>query len=286
MGTQLDTQPQIFKNNVVVGSPAGGPAVYGLTVYGDISASGTIYGTGGGGGGGGGGGALAANNILGTGTDTYTLTNYSDETASNYIAFIGGVAQQPGIDFTISGNAIVFNSPVGVGIEILVYAVMNILIIPNSSIRSGTAVTLTNQTLVEFTGIPSGIKRITLIISRVSTNGNSIPLIRIGNGSVATSGYAGSASSMGTVVDTGNYTTGFFWSTVHASSSIYHGLFTLTNTTGNIWTCTGGVGASNTLGNSLTYGTITLTSSLDRVRLTTVNGINQFDAGTVNIMWE
>ena len=85
MGTQLNTQPQTFKNNVVVGSPAGGPAVYGLTVYGDISASGTIYGYGGGGGGGGSGSSgLLLNLLVGTGSDTYTLTNYSDETPAKY----------------------------------------------------------------------------------------------------------------------------------------------------------------------------------------------------------
>ena len=53
MGTELNTQLQIIKNNVVVGLPAGNPAVYGLTVYGDISASGTVYGNGGVGSGGG-----------------------------------------------------------------------------------------------------------------------------------------------------------------------------------------------------------------------------------------
>jgi hypothetical protein len=33
-------------------------------------------------------------------------------------------------------------------------------------------------------------------------------------------------------------------------------------------------------------GTVTLSGTLDRVRITTVNGTDTFDAGTVNILYE
>jgi len=42
---------------------------------------------------------------------------------------------------------------------------------------SGTAITLTNQTAPEFTGIPSWAKRITLTFSSVSTNGTATQLL-------------------------------------------------------------------------------------------------------------
>lgn len=42
----------------------------------------------------------------------------------------------------------------------------------------------------------------------------------------------------------------------------------------------------NTQGSSVGGGNITLSGALDRVRITTVNGTDTFDAGSVNIMYE
>jgi hypothetical protein len=62
----------------------------------------------------------------------------------------------------------------------------------NSAITAGTAVASTSGTSIDFTSIPSWVKRITVMIAGVSTNGSSIIQIQLGDsGGVETSGYTG-----------------------------------------------------------------------------------------------
>ena len=49
---------------------------------------------------------------------------------------------------------------------------------------SGTAVASTSGTSIDFTGIPSWVKRITVMFNGVSTSGTSFKQIQIGSGSV------------------------------------------------------------------------------------------------------
>lgn len=53
-----------------------------------------------------------------------------------------------------------------------------------TSITRATAVATTSGTSVDFTGIPSTVKRIHLILSQTSTNGASEFIVRIGSGSL------------------------------------------------------------------------------------------------------
>jgi microcystin-dependent protein len=69
---------------------------------------------------------IIPNILVGNGGTTYTLTDYTNDTASNYLVFVGGVAQRPVTDFTISGSSIIFGSSIASGVQILVYAVINI----------------------------------------------------------------------------------------------------------------------------------------------------------------
>jgi len=46
-------------------------------------------------------------------------------------------------------------------------------------------------TSVDYTGIPAGVKRITVILSGVSTNGSADHLFQLGAGSIAAAGYLG-----------------------------------------------------------------------------------------------
>ena len=154
---------------------------------------------------------------------------------------------------------------------------------------SATAVTASG-TSVDFTGIPSWVKRITVMFSGVSTNGTSPPQIQIGSGSVSNTGYACSNSvianasaitvlftnGFGIGVNTGN------WS----SASTVSGVFVIDLVGSNIWCCSGSVGTTNAAATFFTNGSITLGGSLDRVRIPTVNGTDTFDAGTINIMYE
>jgi len=142
---------------------------------------------------------------------------------------------------------------------------------------------------VDFTGIPSWVKRVTVMLNNVSTNGVSPPLIQIGSGSVTSSGYLGVAVSMATAagISGSNATTGFQISSILAANVI-HGIMTINlvdSATFN-YTASFSGGCTSPVNALVSSGSVTLTGLLDRVRITTVGGANTFDAGTINIMYE
>lgn len=157
----------------------------------------------------------------------------------------------------------------------------------NGAIVSGTSVSA-SSTSVDFTGIPSWVKRITVMFNGVSTNGTSIPLIQIGSGSIVTSSYFSNAgyAANGAASSVATFTSGFGTTGSSAAAATYFGTATITALGGNVWifswsgtqgsnTFCGGGGASSAL-----------SGTLDRVRITTVNGTDTFDAGTINILYE
>lgn len=160
----------------------------------------------------------------------------------------------------------------------------------NGALVSGTAVASTSGTSIDFTGIPSWVKRITVMFQVVSTNGTSAPLIQIGSGSVTTSGYTSSGAFAGATNSAGGvaYTTGFGIPSGSASS-VLSGHAVLTALTSTVWICSFnfGVNVSGTV-YVMSGGGISsaLSGALDRVRITTVNGTDTFDAGSINILYE
>jgi hypothetical protein len=158
----------------------------------------------------------------------------------------------------------------------------------NSVNTLGTAVASTSGTSIDFTGIPSWVKRITVMLSGVSTSSTSNPQIQLGAGSVTTSGYLGTGSNFASGVATSNYTTGFgIWASANwLAANVVSGGLVITNITGNTWVAFGSWGISNSNGVGTTAGNIALSGTLDRVRITTVNGTDTFDAGSINILYE
>jgi hypothetical protein len=159
------------------------------------------------------------------------------------------------------------------------------LVMSVSAITAGTAQATTSGTSIDFTGIPSWVKRITVMFSSLSSNGASAPQIQIGSTTFTTSGYLGAAMSGAEVT---NNSSGFLLNSgTFISSGVLSGGLTLCNLSGNVWVSFGASGRSDiargfSLGGVLT----TLAGTLDRVRLTTVNGTDTFDAGTINILYE
>lgn len=153
-------------------------------------------------------------------------------------------------------------------------------------IVQGTAVASTSGTSIDFTGIPSWVKRITVLFNGVSTNGTSAPIVQIGAGSFTTSGYAGvsNATVAGGATSGGNYTTGFGITSANAAN-ILHGHMVIVNITGNTWVASHAIGTTGTI--AISGGAaLALSGTLDRVRITTETGVNTFDAGTINLLWE
>jgi len=160
----------------------------------------------------------------------------------------------------------------------------------NSAITAGTAQASTSGTSIDFTGIPSWVKRITVMFNGVSLSGTSSPNILIGPvAGVESTGYVSNAASIlgSTVVNT-NSTTNILLSGNSASAATYQGsvVLTLLNATGNIWTAQGALSRAGDFAYSyLISGSKSLAGTLSIVRITG-NGTDTFDAGSINILYE
>jgi hypothetical protein len=148
-----------------------------------------------------------------------------------------------------------------------------------------TAQATTSGTSIDFTGIPSWVKRITVMLNGVSTNGTSNPLLQIGDsGGIETTGYAAVSAAQDTGVSITAYTAGYGIRHAAAAESL-NGQIVFNTMGANVWVATGTVSTSAPIEFTVS-GSKTLSGALDRVRLTTVNGTDTFDAGSVNIMYE
>lgn len=151
----------------------------------------------------------------------------------------------------------------------------------------GTAVNTTSGTSIDFTGIPSWVNRITMNFSGLSTNGSSNIQIQLGTAaSIETTGYLTSSSYISGGVGTANVTTGFGIENGAAAANIVNGSIVITRLSGNTWSATSIVGRSETSTVHLQGGAKTLSDALTRVRMTTINGTDVFDAGITNVFWE
>jgi hypothetical protein len=160
--------------------------------------------------------------------------------------------------------------------------------IQGGAITSGTAVASTSGTSIDFTSIPSWVKRITVMMNGVSTSGTSNPLLQLGtSGGVTSTGYVSTGTNQvnNASPNSASSTAGFLFGEISLAAALLSGIYVITNVSGNIWigsfcgrygttqTCVGG-------------GSVTLGATLDRVRITTVNGTDTFDAGSINILYE
>ena len=157
-----------------------------------------------------------------------------------------------------------------------------------SIITSGTAVASTSGTSIEFTSIPSWVKRITLMLDGVSTNGTSFFLFQVGSGSISSSGYTGGGGRYNFANNTAGAasTAGLYFSGPFAAADTAIGQIVATLVTGNTWVITSITYFSSSLYMNTNATRIALGGSLDRVRLTTTNGTDTFDAGSINILYE
>ena len=153
------------------------------------------------------------------------------------------------------------------------------------SLQRATAVTASG-TSVDFTSIPSWVRRITVMFSGVSTSGTSNIQIQIGAGSFTTSGYVGTVNTAGGTNVA--FSAGFVVLASTAAANLHSGQITITNITGNTWVESSSLRANvaSSAGNQISAGNLALSSTLDRIRITTVNGTDTFDAGTINIIYE
>ena len=155
----------------------------------------------------------------------------------------------------------------------------------SGTITAATAQATTSGTAIDYTGIPSWVKKITVMFKGVSTNGTSNYQIQLGSGSVQTSGYVSAVSYVaGAALNSAQVTTGFIIANNVTAASIRSGIITFAQLDSTTWTSLGILSEGALVNHSA--GSTTLSGTLDRIRLTTVNGTDTFDAGSINIFYE
>jgi hypothetical protein len=159
----------------------------------------------------------------------------------------------------------------------------------DSTLVIATAQASTSGTSINFTGLPATVKRFTVMFNNVSTNGTSNLIVQLGDaGGIEATGYTGGVTRIGTTTTpVENNSTGFYFTESVAASGqvIASVIFSRIDT--NVWIASG-TSMSTTGGNTSTVitGAKTLSDTLTQIRVTTFGGVNTFDAGTVNIMYE
>lgn len=138
---------------------------------------------------------------------------------------------------------------------------------------------------VDFIGIPEGVKRITMMFDGVRTNGISNIRILLGSSTLLTTGYKNTSFLIGSSQSGAVFTNGIILAS-SAAANIMQGAIFAQKISGNIWAINGGVGLSNAGIGLLCIGSVQLPGVLDLIKITTVNGADQFNAGTINISWE
>jgi hypothetical protein len=159
-----------------------------------------------------------------------------------------------------------------------------------------TVQTPTSGVAVGFTSIPSWVKRITMVVNEISSTGTSGFGVQLGSGTYTTSGYAvfaffAPASGTTPVGSAGSGLTNFNIAGINVSTQTVSATILINNITGNVWSyvALSTRNSGTTAQNGIQYISgipITLSGTLDRIQLITINGTDTFDAGSVNILYE
>jgi len=149
----------------------------------------------------------------------------------------------------------------------------------------GTEITA-NSASEDFIDIPSSVRRIFVMFETVVAGDTSNFIIQIGDsGGIEATGYSSHAWNMDNTLST--FTNGFGLSDSQVAARVNTGvaMLFLSDSANNTWICT-----SQLIGTSGAYGGATgyksLSSTLDRLRVTTASGSTAFSSGSINIQYE
>lgn len=152
----------------------------------------------------------------------------------------------------------------------------------------GASVATTSGTSIDFTSIPTWVNRVVVPLAGVSTNGADHILFQLGSSGIKTSGYLSTAMNLaaGPSLTTGTFTAGF-GVLMGGAAAVIHGevVFQRVGSGSNTWEFTQNISRSDGAICNFGGGSATLTGALDTIRLTTVGGVNTFDAGSAAIYW-
>lgn len=161
----------------------------------------------------------------------------------------------------------------------------------NSALTLGTSQASTSGTNIDFTGIPSWVRRVTVMFQGVSTSGTNDVLVQLGTASgYETSGYVGVVTRSGSSANVlTNLSAGFNMDgNTGGSAAIRSGslIISLMSTSTNTWAGQACIGLSNVPQGVYCGGYKPLVATLNSVRITTIGGTDTFDAGSINIIYE
>lgn len=153
-----------------------------------------------------------------------------------------------------------------------------------------TAVATTSGTAVNYTSIPAGIKRITICFAGVSTTGSDALSVKLGSGSILSSGYVGASGgyNLGGNDAVLGFSSSFTATNATGSTYVISGMaeLVLMDVVNNIWAFTANTGTSASPGaNYTSAGHVQLSGAIDRLQISTTGGTDTFDAGKVNIIY-
>ena len=250
-------------NNIVYGGSITNATIVSLTAPITVANGGTGLAT------------LTANNVM-LGNGVATPQFIAPGTSGNLLTSDGT---------TWSSTAPVFTAPTAIGQ--IPFSTNGTSYTATQKIVQTTAQASTGGSSIDFTSIPSWAKRITVMLSGVSTNGTATLQIQLGTSSgVVSSGYLGASVGFGaTALITNNYTSGMvlYLGSGDTAAGLRNGSAVFTNITSNTWAGVGVFSTSNGTFLGTQAYTVPLGGVLDRVRITTTD---TFDAGTINIMYE
>lgn len=231
----------------------------------------------------------APSNIVKSGTSITTSATSTASTISGNTLTVGGtVSGSFQVGQTLTGTGVAANTQ----ISSLVTGTGG----AGTYLVSGAAQTVASTAInagflnVDFTGIPSWAKIITVMFDQISTNAGANYLVQVGAGSIVSTGYtsAGAMTGSAGAYTPSSATAGMIIVNGEASSTnLLSGVMTFTLFGSNTW-----IQASNLVGGSASSrvgtgsGRITLSGTLDRVRITSVSGTDLFDAGAINILYQ
>lgn len=149
-----------------------------------------------------------------------------------------------------------------------------------------TPIATTSGNSQTHSSLPTGIKKITVTIGGVSSNGTAVIGIQLGDsGGLETTGYAGCVNNFNGSALASLGTGGFFLSTSGAAAQILEGSMELTllDSSTNTWSATWIMSRSDgTTGIYTGSGTKSLTGTLDRVAIVTTDTL---DAGKFGLTY-
>ncbi len=149
----------------------------------------------------------------------------------------------------------------------------------------GTAQNSTSGTSIDFAGIPSWAKRVTVVFNEVSLSGTDNFLVQLGtSGGLDITGYISTGGTFSSAATATTSVTNGMVIRIAIAAFAFSGSMQLTLIGSNLWVASyAGKCDANLL--SIGGGSKTLLSALTTVSITRT-GTNTFDGGSINILYE